>query len=615
MFQNEDNRNLIYFVLSSVALLFLYQFFVVEPSQKREAAARAAQASASKSASAQGPLAASNLSLSLPKAIASTPRVSIETNNLKGSISLIGARIDDLSLQNYNQTLEDKTKKVRLFEPVGTDNAFFAETGFLAENVQGLPSSNSLWQLVSGSVLAVGKPVTLEYASENGLKFLRTFEVDENYLITIKDEIVNGTAAPISLKPYAQIVRRNLPRTKGNEAVHEGPIATWSRQKNSEPEDFLITEAIKYNDIVKKGAKTQDSVGGWFGLSDTYWLAAVVPDQKSRVTALLRASKDDKKIPSFQAGYMGQMATIPANAKMSQTTKIFAGAKQNKLMTEYETSQNIPRLSAAIDWGMLSMLTHPMHWLLEQLYKVLKNFGLAILALTVVVKAIFFPLAHSSYKSMLQMKAVQQHLAPKLEEIKKRYPDDAKKQQEETMALYQREKINPMAGLTGCLPMLLQIPVFFALYKVLLISIDMRHAPFFGFIQDLSAPDPTNLFNLFGLLPFDPATVPLIGGLLAGPLDVGVVAILYGLSMWLSQNLTPMAGVDEMQKKIFAFMPIIFTFVMAPFAIGLLVYWVWSNILTMIQQYTIMRQLKVDNIVDDTLKALKDRFAKKPDAA
>jgi YidC/Oxa1 family membrane protein insertase len=269
-------------------------------------------------------------------------------------------------------------------------------------------------------------------------------------------------------------------------------------------------------------------------------------------------------------------------------------------------------LDSAIDWGLVSFLTHPMNWLLEQLYKVMKNFGLAILALTVIVKLIFYPLAHSSYESMLKMKAVQQHLAPKLEAIKKKFPDDQQKQQQETMELYQREKINPMAGLSGCLPMLLQIPVFFALYQVLMISLDMRHAPFFGFITDLSAPDPTTIINLFGLLPFNPATSPLIGGILAGPLHIGIVAILYGFSMWLSQHMTPMAGIDEMQKKIFEFMPIIFTFVMAPYAIGLLVYWVWSNILTMLQQYSIMRRLKVDNIIDTTIEKVMTKLKPKP---
>jgi len=602
----DDNRNLFMFLIASMVLLFAYQFLVVDPAQKRAQAQRS-QASASASLSPGSLPSAASKVLSTKDALALSPRLGVQSQSVSGSISLLGARIDDLRLLRYKEKQADNSSPVTLFEPLGTKHAYYGEHGYVADNIANLPGPQTQWHLVSGQALTPKTPVILEHDNGAGIVFRRTISLDKDYLFSINDQVINNTDKAVSLKPYAQIVRSGLPQKITDPAVHHGPIATWSRLKEGVPDKGHITHEIKYADMVKKARKEQDTKGGWVGITDTYWLASVIPDQNQTVRMMLKAANDKDKIPNFQSGYISEPINIDAGKSIEIKSRLFAGAKKNSLLKAYEVNQQIPRFDAAIDWGMLSFLTHPMNFLLEWFYKIFKNFGLAILALTVVVKIIFYPLAHSSYESMMKFKAVQQHLAPKLEAIKKRHPDDVQKQQQETMELYQREKINPMAPLGGCLPMLLQIPVFFALYKVLLISLDMRHAPFFGFITDLSAKDPTSIINLFGLLPFDPAAVPMIGGFLAGPLSIGIVAILYGLSMWLSQHMTPMTGVDEMQKKIFQFMPLIFTFVMAPFAVGLLVYWVWSNILTMIQQYTIMRRLKVENIIDETIAKLMKR--------
>lgn len=604
MQNTDDNRNMIMFLIASMVLLFAYQFLYIGPQQQKEAAKRAAAAA---SAQSVVPQTATPTNLSREAALKASPRVLIDTPSIKGSIALVGGRIDDVSLVKYDAELGGKTGKVALFQPVGTASAYYAESGFMGQNIPNLPNANTIWALKSGTTLGVGKPIVLTYNNGAGLVFDRTIAVDENYLISVSDTVANTTAAPVALSSYAQVVRLGLPPKHQDNIVHEGPIANWSKLKNGSVSDGYIASYIKYKDMIKKGRQEQDSKGGWLGITDTYWLTALIPDQSKTVAASLLSTSQDGK-PKFQAGFIGPVTEIKSGQAIRFDHKLFAGAKRNEMLEAYSQSTGAPRLEAAIDWGMFAFLTRPMHWLLDFFNAYFKNFGWAILALTVVVKLVFYPLAQSAQKSMLQMKKVQEHLAPKLEAIKARHPNDPQKQQMETMELYQREKINPMAGLQGCLPMFLQLPVFFALYKVLLISIDMRHAPFIGFVKDLSAPDPTSIINLFGLLPFDPAAVPLIGGILAGPLHIGVVAILYGLTMWLSQRMTPMTAIDPMQKAMFEFMPLIFTFIMAQFAVGLLIYWVWSNILTTLQTYAITRTLKMDNVIDQTIAKLMARF-------
>jgi YidC/Oxa1 family membrane protein insertase len=347
---------------------------------------------------------------------------------------------------------------------------------------------------------------------------------------------------------------------------------------------------IKYGKWEKDGSSPEyTSEGGWIGITDKYWLAALIPAQDQEIKGQYRLTKTPQ-LNVFDANFVGQAREVPAGQQITATNHIFAGAKEVPVLEAYQQQLGAEHLDEAVDWGMLWFITRPMSWFLNFLFQHVGNFGVAILILTVVVRVVFFPLANKQYESMTKMKKVQ----PAMEELRKKYKEDPQKQQQELMALYQRETVNPAAG---CLPIFLQIPVFFALFKVLQISIAMRHAAFFGYIQDLSERDPTTIWNLFGAIPWDPATAPLIGGILATSLHIGVLPILYGFTTWLTTSMSPPAA-DPMQQRIFQFMPLIFTFIMAQFAIGLLIYYTWSNVLTVLQQYVIMRRFKVDNPID-----------------
>jgi len=606
MNNTDDNRNMIYFLIASMVLLFGYQFFIGDKQQKQIQAQHAAAAAAA-SSSSMANLAAgltANGTLTRDQALAASPRVPIDTPAVKGSIALKGALIDDLSLVRYSESVDSKTP-VELLRPAGSDHAFYVQSGYNGQNIPNMPGPETLWTLASGTVLSPGKPVLLTYDNGAGLRFQRTLSIDDNYMISEDDQVTNAGGQPVAIAPYSMVVRQDMPAGAGKSAyVFEGAIATSSKSTAPKSLSDYHTQSITYRDLSKtKNPKAIDkapSVGGWYGITDKYWMAAVIPDQKQAVQFTAKATALGNH-PIFTSAYVGNPVTLAAGTAWTGHTRVFAGAKLYDTMKTYEKSQSIPRFADSIDWGHLGFITYPFFLLLTWLYGVTKNYGLAILAMTVIVKIVFYPLAHRSYESMTKMKAVQQHLQPKLDAIKKRFPDDPQKQQEETMKLYQQEKVNPMAGLSGCLPMLLQIPVFICLVKVLYLDIGLRHAPFFGWIHDLSAPDPLSFVNLFGLLPFDPAAVPVIGGFLAGPLHLGPVAILYGLSMWLSQQMTPMTGVDPMQKKMMAFMPLMMVFFFSQLAIGLMIYYLWNNILTMLQQYSIMRRLKVENPIDDLI--------------
>ncbi|CAM3119904.1 membrane protein insertase YidC [Asticcacaulis taihuensis] len=615
-----DNKNMIYFLVISMAVLAIYQFFVFGPQQKKREAAMQVAAAASSSAAAKGlPLGGVSTTLTREQALATSPRITISTPSLKGSIALKGALLDDLYMIKYDQTVEKKNDPVELLTPAGAKNAYYVQSAYFAQNVPGMPDNNTVWTQTGGSVLSPGHPVVLSYDNGTGLTFTRTLSIDANYMITEDDAVTNTGAAPVSFQPFSVVMRSGMPADAGkNAVVHEGAIATYSKTMDKPKLGDYRTASLKYKDMAKpkdgKALESQDSVGGWYGITDKYWMAAVIPNQTQAVSYTAKAIVTDG-VPVFRSGYVDAPVTVAPGQTWKAQSHVFAGAKQNTQLQAYEDSLHIPRFHWAVDWGMLSIITYPMYWLLDKLYAFLGNFGFAILALTVIVKVVFYPLAHRSYESMTKMRQVQDRLKPKLDAIKKRFPDDMQKQQEATMALYQEEKVNPMAGLGGCLPMLLQIPVFWSLYKVLQLAIEMRHAPFFGWINDLSAPDSTTIINLFGLLPFDPATVPLIGTILAGPLHIGVVAILYGCSMWLSQQMTPMTGVDPMQKKMMAFMPLMLTFFMAHVAVGLIIYWIWSNILTILQQYSIMHRLKVSNPIDTGFQKLGEMMNKGKKAA
>ena len=615
MNNTDDNRNLMFFMAICVVVLLGYQFFIIGPQEKTRAA-RQAQLAASSSAAVAAGLPVGSSTITRDQALAQSPRVPIDTPSLKGSISLKGALLDDLYLVKYHTTVAPKSPYVELFRPAGTDHGYYVESGFDGQNLPGAPTASTLWTLASGTVLAPGKPVVLTYDTGAGLKFTRTLSIDNDYMITEDDQVTNTAPTAITFAPYARVVRDDIPVTaaKGGYTL-EGTMATYSTV--TDPKTGAGTHYNTLSKHYKELAKDKDppkgtSIGGWYAITDKYWMAAVIPDQHLAVNYATTANNAGL-VPQFSALYQSQnwVKVAPGQTWHGQS-HIFAGAKLDALLHTYMKTYDLPRFNWALDWGHLSFITIPFYLLLTQLYKMVGNFGIAILLLTVIVKVVFYPLAHNSYVTMTKMKHVQQHLAPKLDAIKKRFPDDMAKQQEATMALYQEEKVNPMAGLGGCLPMLLQLPVFICLLKVLQLDIDLYHAPFFGYVHDLSAPDPLTIMNLFKLLPYDPATVPLIGGFLNTTLHIGPVAILYGASMWLSQQMNPSAtGIDPMQKRMLAFMPLMMVFFFSSLAIGIMIYYLWSNILTMFQQYLIMRHLKVDNPIDDIIGKLTGKSKKK----
>ena len=599
--QNESTRNTILFIVCTVAILLLYQFFVLEPTAQRQRAAQPAIAAGETDVGSAPTALRPETAVFTDRrtALASGPRVPISTPTLSGSLSLQGARIDDLYLTSYRETL-DGDDPVELFRPQGADHAYFAQFGWVGQNVPGIPGPNTDWTLTEGSTLAPGAPITLTYDNGEGLRFTRRIEVDEQYVFTLTDTVANLGTQPVTLRPYGTVQRHGVPADLGRYFIlHEGAVGVL--------DDRLRLE--KYKDWAKDPRISYESVGGWLGITDKYWLAALLPDQNEGVDAELRV-RSVGDINIHEANIMGASRVINPGRQITETQRLFAGAKRAEILRGYEQSLGIPRFDQAIDWGMFWFLTRPIFLVVEWFYGLVGNFGVAILLLTVVIKLLLFPLANKSYESLSKMRL----LAPKMEEIKKKHGSDPQKQQQEMMALYQREKINPLAG---CLPIVLQIPVFYALYKVLFVTIEMRHAPFFGWIQDLSARDPTNIWNLFGLIPWDPASVPLIGGLIGVShtgmggftLSLSILAIVYGFTMWLQMAMNPPPP-DPMQRRIFGLMPIVFTFIMAPFAAGLLLYWAWNNILSIIQQYVIMHRFKADNPIDTFI----DRYIRKKGA-
>lgn len=600
--QNET-RNTLAFVVIAVLMLTAYQFFVLEPANRKRAAEQKRAAAEKTVAAPDAPAAPKIVSR---EAAASGPRIRIETPALTGSIRLQGARIDDLYLKGYRESLATNAPMVELFRPRNAANAFFTDIGWAGSNISGLPNDQTPWVLTSGDVLAPGKPVQLTYAAPSGLTFLRTIAVDDRFMFTVTDRVTNTSAAPVAISPYATIIRDGLAPHQGKgQNVHEGAVGILSDDgKGAELRLLKFKPWLKKGkDAAEKTADTADdnervaasynSAGGWLGITDMYWLAAVIPDQKEKVTAQFAAPRINGAVDAYKASYLGSSHTIAPGATISETTRVYAGAKVVQDLQAYEKGQRggepIPDLDKAVDWGMLWFFTRPFFQALELIFGLVGNFGVAILAVTLIVRLLLFPLAQKSYESMTRMKKLQKPM----EEIRARYKEDPAKMQQETMALYQREKVNPVAG---CLPILLQIPIFLAFYKVLSVTIEMRHAPFLGYIKDLSAPDPHTILNLFGLIPWDVASTPLIGGVPA-LVHLGFLPLLYGFTMWLTTAMNPPAP-DPMQQRIFQLMPIIFTFVMAGFPAGLLLYWTFSNVFSIFQQYIMMRKFKVENPID-----------------
>jgi YidC/Oxa1 family membrane protein insertase len=611
-----DSRNTILAVILSGLVLIGWQYFYNVPQMEKQRAQQA-QSELAKPAPQPGSPATPSITpqsgtapapgaptatqpastpmvVSREVAINATPRIRIETPRVSGSISLKGARIDDLALVQFRDTVDPKSPAIVLFSPSGSATPYYAEFGWVAAagSTVRLPDQNTLWQQEGSGSLAPNSPVTLKYDNGDGLTFRRTISVDERYLFTVKDDVTNIGNAPVTLYPFALISRHGTPKVEGFYILHEGLIGYLGDQGLQE---------YSYSTIDEDKVKSFKVTNGWLGITDKYWASALLPD----TTAQLQARFSSNLVAgtrTYQTDYLQDPQTIAIGGTGSSNARLFAGAKEAGVvglnfplagLGGYNKDLGLNHFDLLIDWGWFHFLTKPMFVALDFFFRMVGNFGIAILLVTVLVKLIFFPLANKSYASMAKMKSVQ----PQLAALKERFPDDKVKQQQEMMAIYKKEKINPVAG---CLPVLLQIPVFFALYKVLFVTIEMRHAPFYGWIKDLSAPDPTTIFNLFGLLPWDPMSL----GTGIGPyLMLGVWPIIMGITMWFQMKLNPTPP-DPTQKMIFDWMPLVFTFMLASFPAGLVIYWAWNNLLSVLQQSYIMRKNGVKVELMDNLKAV-----------
>ncbi len=506
------------------------------------------------------------------------PRIAITAKKLSGSISLLGARLDDVVLTEYRETIEPGSPSVRLLEPRSDDKPYYVQYGWtsLSGETVTLPNDDTVWT-AAGGPLTAGNKVTLTWDNGQGLTFQTEFAIDDDYMFTVRQSVKNATGQPVKLLPWSRIRRDYKPVTSGYYILHEGMLGVIEGSLKETTYDSAKSEGEKKKGIALESTTT----AGWAGITDKYWLTAMIPDQTVPTRVFFRHI-EDKGTPHpdrYQVDYVTQDAlTAAPGGEVSLDSHLFVGAKVVRLLDRYEAQLNLPHFDKAVDFGYFYFLTKPIFFAIDFFYGLIGNFGLAIMLFTVIVKALFFPLADYSYRSMSKMKL----LAPKMAELKERFKDEPAKLQPEMMALYRAEKVNPASG---CLPIVIQIPVFFSLYKVIFVTIEMRQAPFFGWIKDLSVVDPTNIFNLFGLIPFDPAV-------LTPYLHMGAWPLLMGVTMFLQQKLNPPPP-DPVQAKMFQFMPILFTFMMAGFPAGLIIYWTWNNTLSIGQQWLMMRRTRL----------------------
>ncbi len=505
-------------------------------------------------------------------------RVKIKTPALTGSINLKGAILDDLTLSNYKVSLDDASKNIDLLSPDGTTNPYYIEFGWKSlgdKNIK-LPDLETVWK-TNSSNLSPSNDVKLSWTSEENNTFLINFSVDENYMFSITQEVINKSSNELEIYPYRLIKRINTPKTINFFILHEGLISLVNDELLEKNYDDLLDDCSASMPIKDNFCDTKGQ-GGWLGFTDKYWMSVLIPDPNEPININYRHSNNGRD--SYRTGYVGQVFKILPGQSIKYDGKLFAGAKKLDILSNYDKSLSIPRFTDAIDWGWFAFLTKPVSYSINWFFGYVGNFGLAIIAFTILMRLILFPLAHASFKSMAKMKKLQ----PEMQRLKETYPNDRQKMQQELMALYKREGANPVAG---CLPILVQIPIFFSLYKVLFVTIEMYHAPFYGWIHDLSAPDPLGILILFGLIPWD---VPPILSIV----NIGVLPIIMGLTMWLQQKLNP-APADPTQAKIFALLPFVFTFVLAGFAAGLVLYWSVNNILSIAQQWFIQRKILAKN--------------------
>ena len=604
----ENSRNLFITIALSIVILTGWQFFYINPRIEAQRLAQQVEldrqkASGEISAPVTAPAAdgtiptpaitgtdavpgqavpAVSAAVSREAAIAGQPRIIIDTPKLGGTINLLGARFDDIVLKDYRVAVERTSDNIVLLHPATLPNGFFAELGYTGTADAGtLPGPDTLWVNSGNNKLTVETPVTLTYTNDKSVVFTRTISIDANFMLTIDDTVKNVSANSVAVNAYGRVTRFDKPTTPSNYILHEGLIGVTGEEGLKE---------INYSKAEKeKEIRPGKSTNGWLGITDKYWAAAIVPPSASPFQP--RYSHFEGERPRFQADYLSDPVTVAAGAEVKFQTRVFAGAKVVNVINAYGKDLGIRQFDLMIDWGWFYFFTKPMFMLIDYLYRLFGNFGISILLTTVIVKALFYPLANKSYVSMARMKMVQ----PKIVELREKFADDKVKQQQAMMELYKKEKINPIAG---CWPVLIQIPVFFALYKVLYVTIDMRHAPFFGWIQDLAAPDPTSLFNLFGLIP---VTLPHI-------LMVGIWPIIMGITMFVQMQMNPPPP-DPTQAMIFKWMPLAFTFMLAAFPAGLVIYWAWNNSLSILQQGFIMKRQGARIELWDNLKALFTRKA------
>ncbi len=597
-----DNKNTILAIALSALVLIAWQYFYGMPQEKarqqqlqQQQLKQTAQTPATTSnaqapaAQPQGPApqvpgatqSAAPASLPRAQALAASPRLSIDTPSLKGSIALRGGRIDDLALVKYHETTDPKSPPIFLLSPTGTADPFYAEFGWTGSGVK-VPGPDTLWKQDGTGALSPSHPVTLIWDNGEGLTFRRIISVDDNYMFAVKQEVVNKGSSPVTLYPYGLISRHDTPKTLGYYLLHEGLVGDLGSDGLQE---------YTYKKIEEKKDVNFDVTNAWLGITDKYWAATLLPPTDAHVKARFSTGTIGTT-PTYQTDYLMDARTVAPGATTSADVHLFAGAKEVHTVNAYNEQLHLNHFDLLIDWGWFYFITKPMFLLLDFFYRLVGNFGIAILLVTLLIKAVFFPLANKSYASMAKMKAVQ----PQMAALRARYPDDKVKQQQELMELYKKEKINPIAG---CLPIAIQIPVFYSYYKVLFVTIEMRHAPFFGWIHDLSAPDPTNVFTLFGLLHYDPTVVPVIGHFL----HLGLWPLIMGVTMWMQMKLNPTPP-DPTQQMIFNWMPLIFTFMLASFPAGLVIYWAWNNSLSVAQQSIIMRRHGAKIELFDNIKAL-----------
>ena len=596
---DDQNKNLILaMVLSSLVLVIWIVMFPPPEPQPVDPAAQTGTSSATAvpQAEATGEAATANPETAVAPTAADAPRIDIETDSLSGSISLTGGRIDTLDLRTYDVSLEPNSPNVTVLAPVGTPHPYYAVFGWVpggALTPEDVPSTETVWAVETGTTLTPETPVILRWNSPTGLVFRRTVEVDDKFMFTVTQSVENPTEAAVRLAPYGLVARHGEPQDlSGFFILHEGAI----RRTDGELEEIDYSDIPDLGDDPVWGANAdviEAENSGWVGFTDHYWMTALIPEQGQPFTSVVQYIQAEAVYRT--AARMPTVEVAPG-ATSETTTQVFAGAKEWEAIRNYEAGREIigfgPSISYfmgfggeavidgfidAIDWGWFYFLTKPIFFVLHELNALIGNMGWAIIALTLLIKALLFPLARKSYVSMAKMKELQ----PQMEKIKERAGDDRQKLQTEMMSLYKTEKVNPAAG---CLPILMQIPIFFSLYKVIFVTIELRHAPFFGPFSDLSAPDPTSIWNLFGLFPWaapDPQSFLAL-------IFIGILPILLGISMWLQQKLNP-APTDPTQQMIFAWMPWVFMFMLGGFASGLVVYWIANNTITFIQQYTIMR--------------------------